>query len=200
MEKETFNLLLDELKLQTNFGIYSVNCFNKVISEMNDSKDSENGLELNIKFWYYLQNYVVALGNISKIFNAPRKPRESPKHYQIRIKERKEFSRKLDVTDYPHLLDRDMRNFLEHIDEKVVELSKTPEANIFNRNIFPSNSIVVNGKSLEDSGIKMLRNYITDQQKLVLYGKEFGIKDTLPELLKLRDKIMEVERDEELRS
>lgn len=200
MEKETFNLLLDELKLQTNFGIYSVNCFNKVISEMNDSKDSENGLELNIKFWYYLQNYVVALGNISKIFNAPRKPCESPKHYQIRRKERKEFSRKLDVTDYPHLLDRDMRNFLEHIDEKVVELSKTPEANIFNRNIFPSNSIVVNGKSLEDSGIKMLRNYITDQQKLVLYGKEFSIKDTLPELLKLRDKIMEVERDEELRS
>lgn len=200
MDKETFDLLLDELKLQTNFGIYSINTFNECLQEINKTGNYIHSQDLRIRFWYYLQNYVVALGNISKIFNAPRKPREPQRCYQIRKKEREEFSRKLDAPEYPHLLDRDMRNFLEHIDEKVVELSKTHEASIFNRNIFSSNSIIVNGKSLENSGIKMLRNYITDQQKLVLYGKEFSIKDTLPELLKLRDKIMEVERDEELRS
>lgn len=93
-----------------------------------------------------------------------------------------------------------MRNFLEHIDEKVVELSKTPEASIFNKNIFPSNSIMINGKPLENSGIKMLRNYITDQQKLILYGKEFSLKETFPELLQLRDKIVEVEHNENLHS
>lgn len=200
MEKETFELLLDELKLQTNFGIYSINCFNETIKEQNDPNYSEDKLELKIKFWYYLQNYVVALGNISKIFNAPRKPRESMHDYQIRKNERYKFSQRLDVKKDSCLLNRDMRNFLEHIDEKVVELSKTPGASIFNKNIFSSNSIVINGKPLENSGIKMLRNYITDQQKLILYGKEFSLKETFPELLRLRNKIMEVERDEELHS
>lgn len=84
MEKETFELLLDELKFQTNFGMYSINCFNETIKEQDDPNYSGDKLELKIKFWYYLQNYVVALGNISKIFNAPRKPRESMHDYKIR--------------------------------------------------------------------------------------------------------------------
>lgn len=114
--------------------------------------------------------------------------------------ERYKFLQRLDVKKDSCLLNRDMRNFLEHIDEKVVELSKTPEASIFNKNIFPSNSIMINGKPLENSGIKMLRNYITDQQKLILYGKEFSLKETFPELLQLRDKIVEVEHNENLHS
>ena len=69
MENKGFDLLKDELKLQTNFAIFSINNFNKSLQELNILDSDADYQELKIKFWYYLQNYIVSLGNVSKLLN-----------------------------------------------------------------------------------------------------------------------------------
>ena len=69
VENKGFDLLKDELKLQTNFAIFSINNFNKSLQELNILDSDADYQELKIKFWYYLQNYIVSLGNVSKLLN-----------------------------------------------------------------------------------------------------------------------------------
>ena len=171
-----FDLLKDELKLQTNFAILSINNFNKCLQETNKPGNYIHSRELRIEFWYYLQNYIVSLGNISKLLNRIQGLNEPSKQKPT-----------FNIEDYPHLMDRKMRNTLEHIDERLIALSKISNVSIFNRNIVTSNSVSINGKSLEDTDFKLLRTYLADKNELLLYGRKFSLDETIPELLKLRD-------------
>lgn len=184
MENKGFDLLKDELKLQTNFAIFSINNFNKSLQELNILDSDADYQELKIKFWYYLQNYIVSLGNVSKLLNRIQK-------LNISRRQIGSFNKK----NYPHLMDRGMRNALEHIDERILNLSKIKNASIFNRNIIASNSIIINGKPLEDTGLKLLRTYLSDKKELLLYGQRFSLNETIPELLKLRDEFNKEKRE-----
>lgn len=177
METIAFDLLKDELKLQTNFAILSINIFKKCLQEVNEKQNYTSSQELRIRFWYYLQNYIVSLGNVSKLLNKIQK-------LNVPCDQKEPFNKK----NYPHIMNRKMRNALEHIDERLLALSKVPNVSIFNRNIMTSNGISINGKSLEDTDLKVLRTYLLDKEELLLYGQRFSLIETVPELLKIRDK------------
>ena len=193
MKKRKFEFLLDELKLQTNFAIISINHFNKTWNELFDSENSDR-VTMTYEFWYYLQNYVVALGNLSKLLFATKSKYETYEEYKVRNKDRKVFSGIIKVQSNTILRDKKMRNLLEHIDENLEKFSEKPPYIIANRNIGPINAIQIGDNLLFEKDEDNLRNFITDRKELILFGKRFNVEKTFAEVIDLRDKIIHIER------
>ena len=195
MRKQKFEFLLDEIKLQTNFAIISINHFNVTWSDLfNKDIDNDERTTLTYEFWYYLQNYVISLGNISKMLFATKNFQESNIEYGKRLNDRKIFTRTLNVKQNSILRDKKMRNLLEHIDENLEKFSSKSPGIIINRNIGPSNSIRIGDEFLFENDEDNLRNFITDRKELILFGKRLNVKETFKEVLELRNQIVEIEK------
>lgn len=195
MKKQKFEFLLDELKLQNNFAIISINHFNDTWNRLfSHEKEYLDRITETYEFWYYLQNYVIALGNISKILFATKSFSETNIEYRKRLNDRRIFTKTLEVKQNSILRDKKMRNLLEHIDENLENFSSKSPNIIVNRNIGPSNSILIGDKFLFENDEDNLRNFITDKKELILFGKRFKVESTFQEIIELRDKIIDIEK------
>ena len=195
MKKQKFEFLLDELKLQTNFAIISINHFNDTWNKLfSHEKEDLDRTTVTYEFWYYLQNYVIALGNISKILFATKGFNETNVEYGKRLNDRRVFTKTLEVKQNSILRDKKMRNLLEHIDENLENFSAKSPGIIANRNIGPGNSILIGDKFLFENDEDNLRNFITDRKELILFGKRFKVESTFQEIIELRDKIIDIEK------
>lgn len=195
MKKQRFEFLLDELKLQTNFAIISVNNFNKSYNNIRNTKPFSEEYNISTyEFWYFLQNYIVSLGNISKLLFGSYNFKDTPEKRTERNKERTLLRKKINITYNTILKDKQMRNILEHIDENIEKFTDNPPNIIFNRGIIQSKSVLVDDKNLFEHDINNLRNYLTDKNELILFGKEINIGLTFTEILKLRDLVVEAEK------
>lgn len=179
MDKQRFEFLLDELKLQVNFSIISINHFNETWKEKNErTNDREETITLTYEFWYYLQNYVISLANISKILYGVNNKYQSKEINQRRINERKLIRNILSIEKPSLLEDKQLRNRLEHIDEYIEKFSDSNPSIIANRNIGPTNMIGIKDKSLFDEDINNLRNFLTNKNELILFGKRINLNNT----------------------
>ncbi|GEM_PF-6812514 len=197
MKKRKYGLFLNEIKLQTNFSLISFNNLKKSLNEYLSFKDrtEESILSFN-EVWYYLQNYVVSLANISKLLYPTRKYKETNGSYEKRLNERNFIIDTLNLPKNLELKNKQMRNTLEHIDEKL-EVFSDKDAMRVDQNIGPSNSIVINGIEIMSEDGDWLRNLITDKAEFILLGKRLNIERTLSEVIMLRDSI--IERDKEFK-
>lgn len=195
MKKQRFQFLLDETKLQTNFAIISINHFNVSYGNMNSLEWlSEEQRNATYEFWYFLQNYVVSLGNISKILFGSFNPKDTPEKRMIRNKERRILRETIGIPDNIILRDKKMRNLLEHIDENIEKFTDSPPNIISNRGIIPSYAFNVNGENLFEHDINNLRNYLTDKNELILFGKKINISNSFSEVINLRDLVVIAEK------
>lgn len=193
MQKELFEQLLNELKIQTNFSIISVNLLNEEFSKLGHYKpDSEADTNSKYMFWYSIQNYVVSLANISKLLFGV-KGFSSKEEWLKRKKERKLFREILNISNSTILKNKEMRNLLEHIDENIEKFILKEPNIVVDRNIGPSNMVMIGDKALFDEDYYNLRNYLTDKQEFWLFNKNFSIIETFPEILSLRDTIISTE-------
>lgn len=194
MNRNRFEFLLDELKLQTNFSIISVNHFNDQWQKIgNTSLSEEERTIVNYEFWYYLQNYVISLANISKLLYSVYNKYDSKETNATRRQERQFFRVTIGVDDRSILKDKKMRNTLEHIDENIELFADNKPNIIVNRGIGPVNMIGVNEESLFENDINNLRNFLTDKKELILFGRRINIESTFSEVMILKDKVVETE-------
>lgn len=196
MKKIKFELLLDELKLQTNFSIISMKYLEKNLDDKWNQYslgNEDNRINNQYEFWYYLQNYVVALGNVSKLLFISRNPSESNSEYQKRKKDRDLFLRILEIDNNISLRNKKMRNILEHIDERIEEFSKKEKNIIANKNIGPSTMILIGDKYLFEDDADNLRNYLTDRKEFILFGRRFNLEVTFGEVIIIKNRIVTIQ-------
>lgn len=184
MKKQEFELFLDELKLQVEFALFSAQ---NLVRLKNQNFRGEQGW--SNEFWYYLQNYVIELANVSKILFISKNANEKEKAFKERQQKRDFLIQTLNISNIDTIKDKRMRNALEHIDEKLEKFTKVEKQFIFNRNITPSNDIVVNGKPYLSDDANQLRNYLTDLDVFILFGKRFNLKETNIELIGLKNSV-----------
>ncbi|MBD9366061.1 hypothetical protein IAP91_11630, partial [Leuconostoc mesenteroides] len=111
---------MDELTLQVDFALFSVSMFSQILNNSSKLRYINEG-----EFWYYIQNYVIELANISKILFITKKNGEREKAFNLRKEKRDFFISTLGIQNIDAIKDKRMRNTLEHIDEKLEKFSKS---------------------------------------------------------------------------
>jgi len=151
MEKMVLKIFQREVERQCKFAIIAVEQIKAGLAN-NDSD----------LVWYALQNLLVAIGNISKIF------------WPINRKYRKrgeELRRSLGIKDDSPLRPRKFRNHFEHFDERLEDWATSSKRhNFIDSNIGPSNMIV--GADPED----FLRNFDPTTWTLTFRGDKYELK------------------------
>jgi len=120
MEKMVLKIFQMEIERQCKFAIIAIE--EVKIGLSNNNSDL---------VWYAIQNFLVAVGNISKIF------------WPTRNKERgEELRRSLGIEDNSPIQARNFRNHFEHFDERLEEWAKSSERhNFVDSSILPPNMI-----------------------------------------------------------
>lgn len=194
MNKSLFERMLSELKLQTNFAIISINLMNEQFDKMSDNSASGVDISASYTFWYALQNYVVSLGNISKLLYGV-KGTSSDEVWNLRKKQRNFFRNRLNIKNNTTLKNRQMRNLLEHIDENIERFVLSDPEIVVDRMIGPqNNSIMIENKNFYNNDFYNLRSFLTDINEFWLFNSKFSITETFSEILDLRDTIITTEK------
>lgn len=194
MNKSLFERMLSELKLQTNFAIISINLMNEQFDKMSDNSGLGIDISASYTFWYALQNYVVSLGNISKLLYGV-KGTSSVEVWNLRKKQRIFFRNRLNIKNNTTLKNRQMRNSLEHIDENIEQFVLSDPDIVVDRMIGPQkNSIMIENKNFYNNDFYNLRSFLTDINEFWLFNSKFSITETFPEILDLRDTIITTEK------
>lgn len=194
MNKSLFERMLSELKLQTNFAIISINLMNEQFDKMSDNSGLGVDISASYTFWYALQNYVVSLGNISKLLYGV-KGTSSVEVWNLRKKQRIFFRNRLNIKNNTTLKNRQMRNLLEHIDENIEQFVLSDPDIVVDRMIgSQKKSIMIENKNFYNNDFYNLRSFLTDINEFWLFNSKFSITETFPEILDLRDTIITTEK------
>lgn len=188
MESIREDLFIDELKTQIDFALFSVDEMKEVLKTLESRAKIDSD-----RFWYNAQNFVVYSANISKILWGV-KDRNYQKN-QIRKQERNQLRNKLKIENNSRLKNRNLRNALEHIDEKLEDFTSEPQSIILNRNIGPvKNMISIAGDVYDISKEKNLRHFDPNTNILYFYGEKVNLEENYKEILKLKDNIEDYEK------
>jgi hypothetical protein len=158
MEKYLLNIFQMEINRQCKFSIIAI----EQIEEGLANNDSD-------LIWYSIQNLLVAVANISKIFWPPKNPEK-----------RKKLRESLNIQDNSPLKSRDFRNSFEHFDERLERWAKSSKRhNFIDSNLGSSN--MIKGIDQED----YLRNFNPENWVLTFRGDKYElepIKNAINEL------------------
>jgi len=164
MEKMVLMIFEKEIERQCKFALIA--------------KEQINiGLKNNIDlFWYAIQNFLVATGNISKIFWP------SEQKYEERGVELRQI---LGIKEDSPLKSRTFRNHFEHFDDRLEKWARSSQRkNFADSNIGPSNMI-----SGLDEGDYM-RNFDTTSWALTFRGDKCKLKPIIKAIEDLYPKII----------
>jgi hypothetical protein len=164
MERMTLKIFQREVERQCRFAIISV-------------EQIEVGLKNNEDLmWYAIQNLLISVGNISKLFWPTRS----------RYKDRgEELRRSLGIKDNSPLEPRTFRNHFEHFDERLEKWAKSSERHNFNdANIGPPDMIA--GIDVQDS----LRIFDPTSWTLFFRGDRYELKSIIVVIYDLYPKVL----------
>ncbi|MEW6455265.1 MAG: hypothetical protein AB1410_00940 [Acidobacteriota bacterium] len=165
MEKMVLKIFLIEIERQCKFAITAID-------------EIKSGL-LNINsdiVWYAIQNFLVAIGNISKIFWPSKK--ESQKRGE-------ELRKSLGIEDNSPIHPRNFRNHFEHFDERLETwIMSSKRHNFVDSNIGLSNMIA--GIDTED----FLRNFEDTTWALTFRGDKYELKPIINAIYDLYRKVL----------
>jgi hypothetical protein len=169
VDKMVLDIFQREVEKQCEFALNSVMFINDALSNL------ENRHGTTEQLWYYVQNFLVASANVSKLlWGSKEKISES----------RKELRESLKVSDDSILKNRIFRNHFEHIDERIEAwASSTERRNFVDSNVGPANMII--GIDAGD----YLRNFNTDSMAITFKGDTYEIKPIFDELLILHENV-----------
>lgn len=124
--------------------------------------------------WYAIQNFLIAVGNISKIFWPKQK-------YE---KRGEELRKSLGIEDNSPIQPRKFRNRFEHFDERLEKWATSSKRhNFIDSNIGSSNTIV--GIDTED----FLRNFDPTSWILTFRGDRYDLKPIIEVIYELYPKV-----------
>ncbi len=124
MEKMVLQIFQSEIEKQCKFAIIAVEQIKTELANTNSNLDL---------VWYAIQNFLVAVANISKFFWPPKFK------YQ---KRGEELRKSLGIKDDSPIKPRGGRNVIEHFDEKLEEWATSSKRHCFiDSNIGPLNMI-----------------------------------------------------------
>ncbi|PNS00592.1 hypothetical protein X928_04815 [Petrotoga miotherma DSM 10691] len=171
MEKMVLRIFQKEIERQCKFAIIAIGQVKTIIAiEQVKTGSSNNNSDI---VWYAIQNFLVAVGNISKIF------------WPTRNKERgEELRRSLGIEDNSPIQPRNFRNHFEHFDERLEEWAESSERLILaDSNIGPSNMIT--GIDPKD----YLRNFDPTSWTLTFRGDKYELKPIIKAICELYPKV-----------
>ena len=162
MEKMVLKIFQMEIERQCKFAIIAIEEVKTGLS----NKDSD-------LVWYAIQNFLVAVGNISKIF------------WPTRNKERgEELRRSLGIEDNSPIQPRNFRNHFEHFDERLEKWAESSERhNFVDSSILPPNMIA--GIDPKD----FLRIFNPTTWTLTFRGDKYELKPIIKPIYELYPKV-----------
>jgi hypothetical protein len=167
MKKMVLKIFQREIERQCKFAIVAIDDVN--LGLLNNNLD---------RVWYAIQNFLVAVGNISKIFW----PSSTNPNYQ---KRGEELRKSLDIEDNSPLQPRKFRNHFEHFDERLESWAKSSKRHNFaDSNIGPSNMMV--GIDTED----FLRNFDNTTWTLTFRGDKYELKPITDAIYDLYQRVL----------
>lgn len=133
------------------------------------------------RFWYSVQSFLDASGNISKLLWPPNKKYDG---------RGLELRKSLDVREASPLRPRDFRNHFEHFDERLEDwVTSSKRHNIVDSSIFPAGKPFIVGIDERD----FLRNYHQDTMTVSFRGDEYRLIPLVEEIQKLLAKTVQVD-------
>lgn len=190
MEKFVLRIFQEEIKRQCKFAVIATSEIKSGLSSLNADQ-----------VWYAIQNFLVAVANISKIFwpsyeryqyqgdklRKEGKVEEAKKRIKKaeELKQRGEELRKdLGVCNNSPIHLREFRNHFEHFDERLEDWAKSSKnLNFVDSNIGPSNAIV--GFSKGD----YIRNFDNVAWRVTFRGEEYELKPVVKAIHELYQKL-----------
>ncbi len=164
MEKMVLKIFQREIERQCKFAIIAI--------EQTKAGLESNNLDI---VWYAIQNFLVAAGNISKIFWPPNST------YQ---KRREELRKSLSIKDDSPIRPRNFRNHFEHFDERLENWATSSKRhNFVDSNIGPSNMIA--GIDPDD----FLRNFNPTNWTLTFRGDKYELKPIIDAIYDLYPRV-----------
>ena len=165
MKKNVIEKFYREIERQCNFVNIAVNELENGLSQRNQ-----------IIIWYAIQNFLVAVGDISKIF--------WPK---FKYKRRGKILRKnLEIKNNSPINKRKFRNFFEHFDEKLEKwASSSKRHNFVDTNLGPPN--MISGIDSED----IFRNFDPSTWTLSFSKDKYEIRPIIETINELYEKVLE---------
>jgi hypothetical protein len=137
-------------------------------------------------FWYSVDGFLMATGEISKAFWPPN-PKDESMGEAAKLRG-KELRRILGVTNNSPLYDRRLRDHFEHFDERLdIWFFSSPHHNIVDDNIMPRKAL--RGVDFVD----ILRNYDPTTSTLYFMGDELRLGPMVEALVRLKQRIDDVD-------
>jgi hypothetical protein len=172
MEKMVLKIFQREIERQCKFAIIAVEQIKMGLADTN--------LDL---VWYAIQSFLVAVGNISKIFWPSNSKYQNPK-YQKYQKRGEELRKSLSIEDDSPIRPRNFRNHFEHFDERLENWATSSKRhNFVDSNIGPSNMIT------EIDPEDFLRNFDPTSWTLTFRGDKYELKPIIKAIYDLYPKI-----------
>jgi hypothetical protein len=123
MDQSILNIFQREIERQCNFAMIAFDGIKSNFLNLSDkNKDMKEHLYSMDMFWYSIQNFLIAVGDISKILWPPNSK------YQQRGEELRKI---LNIKDNSPLYLRSARNYFEHFDERIEEWATSSKSHTF---------------------------------------------------------------------
>jgi hypothetical protein len=178
MEPIVMRIFLSEVKHQCDNALIAYQDLDELLKKMLPKGDNM------IRFWYSLQSFLTAVGNISKLFWPSLTNANKDKHAILRRRGR-ELRVKLSVGCKSPLKKRNFRNHLEHFDERLQMWAiESKHHNFVDSNIGP-----IEGCDKED----YLRNFDPDKRIFTFKGNEYSLIPVIEAVKTLHNKIIELQ-------
>jgi len=112
-----------EIKRQCIFAMIAYNTIKSSFSNLSDVNKSIDEMSYYMDiFWYSIQNFLIAVADISKIFWPPT---------NIYEKRGEELRKIFDIKDDSPFHSRDARNYFEHFDERIENWVMSSKSHVF---------------------------------------------------------------------
>lgn len=189
MDKFRERQFIEELHTQISFALISIEKIKHFIGLINSDDGTYSWVNLQPDyFWYYAQNLITVLGNISKILYGVKS--KDKRITDTRFKERAEFRKLLNVDDNPIVNNRDLRNALEHIDERLEEFTSHRQFLVLDKNYGSvTQFITLFGKPYDLSKVKNLRHFDNKTITYYFYGESLKLDKAFEFIEELKLKV-----------
>jgi len=176
MEKEILKLFRMEIERQCKFAMIAFDGVKSNLSNMPDKhKDVEMFPYYMDMFWYSTQNFLIAVGDISKILWPPNSKYE---------KRGEELRKILEIKDNSPIHPRVFRNYFEHFDERLEEWAMSSASHMFiDSNIGPLNMI----GNLDSK--EYIRHFVPATWTLFFRGDKYELEPIIKAIDELYSKV-----------
>ena len=165
MQKMVLEIFQGEIEKQCKFAIIAIEQIKTGLANTNSDLDL---------VWYAIQNFLVAVANISKLFWPPNR---------IYQKRGKELRKSLGIKNNSLIGPRKFRNHFEHFDERLEMWATSSKGhNFIDSNIGPPNMIA--GIDQQD----FLRNFDPTTWTLTFRGDKYELKPIIGDIYDLYSK------------